>query len=86
MLKLVQRALVMMVPGWVPSHSQPRPGMGMKRGMTINRPRALKASSTIKGCAMRASKKVWVTMPPLLVTLNLPAFGLKSAISVGSRM
>ena len=46
-------------------------------GMTISRPSALKASSTMKGWAMRASKKVCVTMPPLLVTLNLPGFGIE---------
>jgi len=85
-VELVQRALVMMVPGWVPSHSPPSKGMCRKRGITIRSPQTLKASSTMKGCAMRASKKVWVTMPPLLVTLNLPAFGLKRAIRVGSRM
>ena len=86
MLNDVHSAFVMIVPGCVPSHSHPSPGTCRKRGITISSPSALKASSTMNGCAIRASKNVCVTRPPLLVTLNFPALGLNSAVSVGSRM
>ena len=39
-----------------------------------------------KGWAMRVSKKVLLTTPPLAVTLKLPSFGLTSASMVGRKM